>query len=212
MLLSSGSLELVVGGFLAGVGLSGVVSWSGVGGSSVLLSGGRASELLFLGGRASELLLLGSAGFVLLCSHDVGSLAGDLLGSDLLLLSGNGLSLQLLLVGSNSLLNLLLGSSDHVVNLGSDLLDLLLSIETLSDLLVGLDETFKLFLEAVVLVVQVGHVFVEGINFGLELNLISHHLLRVLSKSVDLISNRLLVLFKFIVFNFELSAFKLIVL
>jgi hypothetical protein len=68
-------------------------------------------------------------------------------------------------VGADSLLDLLLGSSDHIIDLGSDLFDLLLSVETMSDLLISLDETFKLLLETVVLIVQVGHVFIEGINF-----------------------------------------------
>jgi hypothetical protein len=68
-------------------------------------------------------------------------------------------------VGTDSLLDLLLGSSYHVIDLRSDLFNLLLSIETMSDLLISLDETFKLFLEAVILIVQVGHMFIESINF-----------------------------------------------
>jgi hypothetical protein len=115
-------------------------------------------------------------------------------------------------VGSNSLLDLLLGSSDHIIDLGSDLLNLLLSIEALSDLLISLDETFKLLLEAVILIVQVGHVLIEGINLRLEVDLVSHHLLRVLLESVDLVGNRLLVLLELVVFNFELRALELVVL
>jgi hypothetical protein len=187
---SSSSSELVVGGLLAGAGSPvfvalGVLSVLLTGrdtsllllasaGSELLLGTTAGSELLLGTSAGSELLLsssagskllLNTAGFILLLSHDVGSFGGLLLTSDLILLSCDSLSLQLLLVGSNSLLNLLLGSSDNIVDLGSDLLNLLLSIETLSDLLVSLDETFKLLLEAVVLVVQVGHMFIEGINF-----------------------------------------------
>jgi hypothetical protein len=55
-----------------------------------------------------------------------------------------------------------------------------LSIESLSHMSVSLDEALKLFLEAVVLVIQISHVLIEGINFSLKVDLISHHLFRVL--------------------------------
>ena len=63
-----------------------------------------------------------------------------------------------------SLLNLSLRSLDNIVNLGSDLVDLLLSIKSLSDLLISLDESLKLLLETVVLVIKVCHVLVKSIN------------------------------------------------
>jgi hypothetical protein len=94
-------------------------------------------------------------------------------------------------------------SSNNIIDLGSDLLDLLLSIEPLSYLLISLDESLKFFLEAVILVIQVGHMLIEGINFRLEVNLVSHHLLRVLSEAIDLVIDRLVVLLKLVVFNFE---------
>lgn len=78
-------------------------------------------------------------------------------------------------------------------------------------MLISLDETFKLFLEAVVLVIKVGHVLIKSINLRLEINLVSHHLLGVLLQSVDLVGNRLLVLFKFVKLNFELRAFQLVI-
>ena len=62
-------------------------------------------------------------------------------------------------------------------------------------------------MKAVVLVVQVSHVLVKSINFGLEVNLVSHHLLGVLLQPIDLISNRLLVLLKFVKLNFQFRAF-----
>ena len=62
------------------------------------------------------------------------------------------------------------------------------------------------------MVVQVGHVLIEGINLGLKVNLISHHLLGVLLQSVDLVGNGLLVLFKLVVLNFEFRAFELVIL
>ena len=42
---------------------------------------------------------------------------------------------------------------------------------------------------------------VESIDLGLELDLVSHHLLRVLLELVDLISGRLLVLLKLVILN-----------
>ena len=80
-------------------------------------------------------------------------------------------------MSGDSLLDLLLGSPDDIVNLGSNLLDLLLPVEALSDLLISLDEAFELLLEAVVLIVEICHMLIEGIHFGLQINLVSHHLL-----------------------------------
>ena len=127
-------------------------------------------------------------------------------------MSTDSLSLELLLVSGNSLLNLLLRSPNDIIDLGSNLLNLLLSVKPLSNLLISLNETLKFLLEAVVLVVQVGHVLIEGINLGLEVNLISHHLLGVLLQSVDLVGNGLLVLLKLVVLNFEFRAFELVIL
>ena len=87
----------------------------------------------------------------------------------------------------------------------------MLSVKALSNLLIGLDKTFELLLEAVVLVIKVSHVFVESINLRLEINLVSHHLLGVLLQPVDLVGYRLLVLLKFVKLNFELRAFQLII-
>lgn len=77
----------------------------------------------------------------------------------------------------------------------------------MSHLLISLDESLKFLLEAVILVIQVSHVLIEGINLRLEVNLVSHHLLGVLSQAVDLISDRFVVLLKLIVFNFEFRRF-----
>ena len=89
----------------------------------------------------------------------------------------------------DSLLDLLLGSPNDIIDLGSNLLDLLLSIETLSNLLVGLNETLELLLEAVILIIEVGHVLVKGIDLRLKVNLVPHHLLGVLLQSIDFISD-----------------------
>jgi hypothetical protein len=115
-------------------------------------------------------------------------------------------------VSGDSLLDLLLGSPDDIVNLGSNLLDLLLPVEALSDLLISLNEPFELLLEAVILIVEICHMLIEGIHFGLQVNLVSHHLLWVLLQSVDLIGHGLLVLLKLVVFDFEFGALQLVVL
>ena len=80
-----------------------------------------------------------------LLTHSSGPVSRNL-ASVLLLLVVGGLSLKLLLVSAHSLLNLMLGSPDDIVDLGPDLFDLLLSIEALSHLLVSLNETLKLLL------------------------------------------------------------------
>lgn len=80
-----------------------------------------------------------------LLTHSSGPISSNL-ASVLLLLVVGGLSLKLLLVSAHSLLNLMLGSPDDIVDLGPDLFDLLLSIEALSHLLVSLNETLKLLL------------------------------------------------------------------
>ena len=77
----------------------------------------------------------------------------------------------------------------------------------MSNLLISLNKALELFLEAVVLVVQVSHMLVKSIYFGLKVNLVSHHLLGVLLQPIDLISHRLLVLLKFVKLNFQLRAF-----
>ena len=75
-----------------------------------------------------------------------------------------------------------------------------------------LNESFELLLEAVVLVVEVGHVLVKSINLSLQLYLILVHLLRVMLESVDLIPDTLFVLFKLSDMHSQLIALKLSVL
>ena len=55
-----------------------------------------------------------------------------------------------------------------------------LPIQSLSHMLISLDESFKFLLEAVVLVIQISHMLIKRIDFGLQIDLVSHHLLRVL--------------------------------
>lgn len=78
-----------------------------------------------------------------------------------------------------------------------------LPIQSLSHVLVSLDESFKFLLEAVVLVIQISHVLVESIDFSLEIDLVSHHLLGVLLQSVDFIGYRFFILLKFVQLHFQ---------
>ena len=94
----------------------------------------------------------------------------------------------------DSLLHFELGSSDDVVHLVSDAIDLLLSVKTSSDVFIGFDEAFQFFLQTIVLVVQVRHMLVKSIHLGLQLDLVLVHLLRVLLKATNFISNAVFVL------------------
>jgi len=66
-----------------------------------------------------------------------------------------------------ALLHLLLAPSDDVVDLAPDCLDLTLSIKASPHLFIGFNETLQFFLQTIVLVVQVSHVFIKGIYFSL---------------------------------------------
>lgn len=55
-------------------------------------------------------------------------------------------------------------------------------------MIVCLNELLELFLEAVVLIIQVGHVLVKGIDLGLQLDLIFEHLVGVLLQTVNLVA------------------------
>ena len=162
-------------GLPTGLGLSlvGLVCIAGERLSEFLLSASAVLILL----SASELLALSTTSVLLLTSAHGSSFGDHFLASDLLFNPADMVSLELLLVSGDSLLDLLLGSPDDIVNLGSNLLDLLLPVEALSDLLISLDEAFELLLEAVVLIVEICHMLIEGIHFGLQINLVSHHLL-----------------------------------
>ena len=82
----------------------------------------------------------------------------------------------------------------------------------MSHLLIGLDEALELLLEAVVLIIEVSHVLVKGINLGLEVDLVLHHLLGVLLESIYFVSDGLLFLLEFVILDLELRDLELIVL
>ena len=69
-----------------------------------------------------------------------------------------------------------MASSDDIVDLVSDGSHVGLSVKAPPHFFVGLDETFKFLLKAVVLIVKVGHVLVEGVHLSLQLDLVSSHL------------------------------------
>lgn len=104
-----------------------------------------------------------------------------------------------------------MGSTDDIVNTASDGFDLLLAIKASPDSFISLNESLQFFLQAVVLIVKISHVFVKGVNFGLQIDLVSQHLLRVLFESVDLVSNRGLVLVQFLHLSNVVLVFKLVV-
>jgi hypothetical protein len=85
-----------------------------------------------------------------------------------------------------SLLDLCLTSSNYIIDFASNSFNLVLSVETSSHFFVSLNETFELFLETVILIVQVCHVFIQGVNLSLQLDLVSVHLIRMLLDSVNL--------------------------
>lgn len=63
--------------------------------------------------------------------------------------------------------NFCLRSRNNVVNSCSNIFNLMLSIEVMSNGIIGLHKFLKFLLKAVVLVIQVGHVPVKSINLTL---------------------------------------------
>ena len=110
----------------------------------------------------------------------------------------------------NSALNFKLTSSDNIINFASDLFYLSFSIKPFSHLIICLNKAFELFLQAVILIVKISHMFIKCSNFSLEFNLIRVHLLRVWLKSVYFIGNRLFICFGFLKDDTELLVSKLI--
>lgn len=88
----------------------------------------------------------------------------------------------------------------------------MLSIEVHSDSIVGLHKFLKFLLKAVVLVIQVGHVPVKSINLTLQIELVLHHLIRVLLQSIQFVTDRLFILDSFIMRNLQLLKFHALIL
>ena len=103
--------------------------------------------------------------------------------------------------------NFSLWSSNNIIYPRSDYIYFVFSVQIHPHSVTCVHELFELFLEAVVLVIQVGHVLVECINFSLQVNLIFKHLVGMLLQSVDFVANRLFILNQFVECNFELGEF-----
>ena len=101
-------------------------------------------------------------------------------------------------VGYYSGLDFVLRASYNIIDPSSNWLNLSFSVKSLSNLVIGFNEALKFFLKAVVLIVEIGHVLVQCIDFSLQINLISHHLLWMWFESVNLIFDWLFILFAFL--------------
>ena len=109
----------------------------------------------------------------------------------------------------DSLVNLLLTSSNDIIDFGANRLHLMFSIQTSSYLLIGFNEVFEFLLEAIILIVQISHVFVEGFYLSLELDLVLVHLIRVMLQTVSFITDTLFVLLQLLKVNGVLVNFEL---
>ena len=90
---------------------------------------------------------------------------------------------------SSLVLNFSLGSGDDVVDSLSNVVNFSLSIQVLPDLIISLYKLLELLLQAIVLVIQISHVFIKCIDLSLEVNLILKHLIRVLFKSINFVTH-----------------------
>jgi len=70
----------------------------------------------------------------------------------------------------------------------------MLPIKALPDLFVCLNKALQFFLKAVVLVVKIRHVLVQGIHLVLKLQLVLVHLVGMVLEPVNFVADRLLVL------------------
>jgi len=112
----------------------------------------------------------------------------------------------------NSGFNFLLRPPDDIVNPGSNLIYLVLAVEASPHLVVSFEESLQLFLQAVVLIVEIGHVLIKSIDLSLEVNLILEHLVGVLLQSADFVADRLLILLQLLEDNLEVGLLQLVVL
>jgi hypothetical protein len=110
------------------------------------------------------------------------------------------------------MLDLDLRAPDDVVDAVSDVLYLVLAVQVTFDGLIGFDEVLELLLKAVVLIVQICHVFVEGVDLLLKVSLVAQHLVGVLLEAVDFEGDGLLVLLKLAEGDLKLLAIEATVL
>lgn len=110
------------------------------------------------------------------------------------------------------MVHLSLRPCNDIVDPLPDVLHLVLPVQVASDLIVRLDELLELLLEAVVLVVQVGHVAVEGVDLGLEVDLVFEHLVGMLLEPVDFVGHLFFVLNQLVQRDLILLQFQVVVL
>lgn len=100
----------------------------------------------------------------------------------------------LFLLGTHATLHFLLRPPNNIVYLPSNLVNLRFPVQINSDLRISLNEAFQLFLETVVLIIEVSHMLVKCVYFPFQLKLIVYHLIRMLLKSIKFIEYCLLIL------------------
>lgn len=110
------------------------------------------------------------------------------------------------------MLHLNLRSSDDIVNPVTNVLNLVLAVKVSLHSFISIDEIFELFLQAVILIIQIGHVLVKSVNLSLQIHLILQHLVAVLLQTVNLERDRLLVLLEFAQSNLKFLALHAAVL
>lgn len=98
-----------------------------------------------------------------------------------------------------SLSNFKLWSFNNIINFISYLFYLSFSIKAFSDVIICFNKSFEFFLKTVVLIVQIGHMLIQGTDLSLEFNLVFVHLIWVLLQPVNLVSHRLLILLRLLI-------------
>ena len=83
----------------------------------------------------------------------------------------------------------MVGPSDAVVNSVANDFNMCLAVKISLNSFISIDKVLELLLQAVVLIIQICHVFIESINFSLQVHLILEHLVTVLLEPVKLERN-----------------------
>jgi len=84
------------------------------------------------------------------------------------------------LLGSDSLLHFVLRSSNNIINSKSNRIYFLFPIKVSSHLIICLNKLLQLFLQTIILIIQICHMFIKSINFCFQIKLIFKHLISVL--------------------------------
>jgi len=117
---------------------------------------------------------------------------------------------RVLSTSCNFIIDFLLRPSNYFVYFGSDMVYLILPVKSGSDLVICRNEGFQFLLELVILVIQVAHMWIKSVNFSLQINLVPHHLVRMILDAVELVHHRFFVLFTLVVMYGELLNLQLV--